>query len=67
MRAVSAKIKDKRMLRLIGRFIRSGIMVDGVKMPIDRGAAQGSPLSPLLANIYLDELDKELTKRTALR
>jgi RNA-directed DNA polymerase len=56
-------IKDSRILRLIGMILRGGIMVDGVKTPSEEGSVQGSPLSPLLSNVVLDELDKELEKR----
>lgn len=63
MTRVSNKIKDKQVLKLIGRFLRAGIMADGVKQPSNVGTPQGSPLSPLLANIMLDDLDKELERR----
>lgn len=56
-------IKDSRILRLIGMILRGGIMIDGVKTPSEEGSVQGSPLSPLLSNVVLDELDKELEKR----
>lgn len=56
-------IKDSRVLRLIGMILRGGIMIDGVKTPSEEGSVQGSPLSPLLSNVVLDELDKELEKR----
>jgi RNA-directed DNA polymerase len=56
-------IKDPRVLRLIGMILRGGIMIDGVKTPSEEGSVQGSPLSPLLSNVVLDELDKELEKR----
>ena len=56
-------IKDKRILRLIGITLRSGIMKNGLVAPSHEGVTQGSPLSPLLSNIVLDELDKELEKR----
>jgi group II intron reverse transcriptase/maturase len=56
-------IKDPRILRLIGMILRGGIMIDGVKTPSEEGSVQGSPLSPLLSNVVLDELDKELEKR----
>jgi RNA-directed DNA polymerase len=56
-------VKDKRILRLIGLILRSGIMKDGVVSPSREGSVQGSPLSPLLSNIVLDELDKELDSR----
>ena len=57
------KIADKRILRLIGLLLRSGVMVNGVVNPSKEGAMQGGPLSPLLSNIVLDELDQELEKR----
>ena len=56
-------IEDKRILRLIGTKLRSGIMAEGLISPTTEGTIQGSPLSPLLSNIVLDELDKELEKR----
>jgi RNA-directed DNA polymerase len=56
-------INDSRILRLIGTILRGGIMIDGVKTPSEEGSVQGSPLSPLLSNVVLDELDKELEKR----
>lgn len=56
-------IKDKRILRLVGMILRSGIMIDGVVTSSLEGSVQGSPLSPLLSNIVLDELDKELERR----
>lgn len=57
------KVTDKRILRLVGQLLRSGVMVNGVVNPSKEGAMQGGPLSPLLSNIVLDELDKELEKR----
>lgn len=57
------EIDDKRILRLIGLILRSGIMVEGVKVATEEGTPQGSPLSPLLSNVVLDELDKELERR----
>ena len=56
-------IKDKRILRLVGMILRSGIMKDGVVSASLEGSVQGSPLSPLLSNVVLDELDKELESR----
>ena len=56
-------VPDKRILRLIGMILRSGIMANGMVTPSTEGAVQGSPLSPLLSNIVLDELDKELERR----
>ena len=57
------KVEDKRVLRLIGEILRCGIMDNGKRLPSREGAVQGSPLSPLLSNIVLDEFDKELEKR----
>lgn len=56
-------IKDRRILKLIGMILRSGIMENGLTSITHEGTPQGSPLSPLLSNIVLDELDKELEKR----
>ena len=56
-------LPDKRILRLVGLILRSGIMANGLVTPSTEGAVQGSPLSPLLSNIVLDELDKELERR----
>jgi retron-type reverse transcriptase len=60
---LSQQVTDKRILRLIGLLLRSGIMANGLVTPSTEGAVQGSPLSPLLSNIVLDELDKELERR----
>jgi RNA-directed DNA polymerase len=57
------KVTDKRILRLVGLMLRSGIMINGVVSPSQEGAMQGGPLSPLLSNIVLDELDQELERR----
>ncbi len=57
------KVTDKRILRLVGLMLRSGIMINGVVIPSEEGAMQGGPLSPLLSNIVLDELDQELERR----
>lgn len=57
------QIQDKRILRLIGLILRSGMMKDGVVSASNEGSVQGSPLSPLLSNVVLDELDKELESR----
>ena len=56
-------VKDNRILRLIGMILRSGIMFDGIITTPSEGSVQGSPLSPLLSNVVLDELDKELERR----
>jgi RNA-directed DNA polymerase len=63
MSRVSRKVRDKRMLKLIGRYLRAGVMVNGLVQPSDEGTMQGGPLSPLLANVLLDDLDKELESR----
>ena len=63
MSRVSRKVHDVRLLRLIGRYLRAGVMVEGVVQPTDEGSPQGGPLSPLLSNILLDDLDKELEHR----
>ncbi len=63
MAKVKRKVTDKRMLKLIDRYLRTGIMQDGVASPRSQGTPQGSPLSPLLSNILLNELDKELERR----
>ncbi len=60
---LSKIIKDKRILRIIGMTLRSGVMKDGLYSATDEGTVQGGPLSPLLSNVVLDELDKELEKR----
>jgi RNA-directed DNA polymerase len=56
-------IEDRRILKLVGLTLRSGVMKDGVITPTTEGATQGSPLSPLLSNLVLDELDKEIESR----
>lgn len=63
MNRIGQTIRDKRVLGLIGSYLRSGVMVQGVVMESEEGTPQGGPLSPLLANIYLDALDRELEKR----
>lgn len=56
-------VKDKRVLKLIRAYLESGVMLNGVVMDTEEGTPQGGPLSPLLSNIMLDDLDKELEKR----
>ncbi len=63
MGKLSGRITDKRMLRLIRRYLEAGIMANGVVVERYEGTPQGGPLSPLLANVLLDEVDKELEKR----
>ncbi len=63
MERISRRVKDKRVLRLIRKYLQSGIMIEGIKVMSEEGTPQGGPLSPLLSNIMLDEVDKELEKR----
>ena len=63
MARLATRVKDKRVLRLVRRFLTSGVMIGGLEEPTREGTPQGGPLSPLLSNIVLDELDKELEKR----
>ena len=63
MHRVSRRIEDKRVLKLIGKYLRAGVMVKGRRLATSLGVPQGGPLSPLLANILLDDLDRELEKR----
>ena len=63
MSRIARKVKDKRLLRIIRRYLQAGMMQDGLLSQRVEGTPQGSPLSPLLSNVLLDELDKELDKR----
>src|SRR5436309_3533110 len=63
MSRLARRIKDKRVLRLIRRYLQAGMMSDGLTTARREGTPQGGPLSPLLSNILLDELDKELERR----
>jgi len=63
MARVARVVKDKRVLKLIRRYLQSGVMLNGVIVRSEEGTPQGGPLSPLLSNIMLDDLDKELEKR----
>lgn len=60
---LSPQIPDKRILRIIGMTLRSGVLDEGLYRPTGQGTVQGGPLSPLLSNVVLDELDKELESR----
>ncbi|EMY32748.1 reverse transcriptase/maturase [Arthrobacter crystallopoietes BAB-32] len=63
MARVARKVKDKRLLGLIRRYLEAGIMADGVRQPTAEGTPQGSPLSPLLSNIMLDDFDQLMWSR----
>src|SRR5436853_1619467 len=63
MARLAQRIRDRRMLKLIRAFLRAGVMEDGLVSPVDEGTPQGGPLSPLLSNVVLDELDRELERR----
>jgi len=62
MAAVAKRVADKRMLKLIRAFLEAGVMENGLVSPGDEGTPQGGPLSPLLSNLVLDELDRELER-----
>ena len=63
MAAVAERVEDKRLLKLIRAFLNAGVMKDGLVSPTEEGTPQGGPLSPLLSNLVLDELDRQLEKR----
>lgn len=63
MARLATRIKDKRVLKLVRGFLTAGVMIGGLEEPTEEGTPQGGPLSPLLSNIVLDELDKVLEKR----
>jgi len=63
MAKLAERVSDKRLLKLIRAFLTAGVMENGLVGPVDEGTPQGGPLSPLLSNIVLDELDQELEQR----
>jgi group II intron reverse transcriptase/maturase len=63
MARVARRVHDKQVLRLLRRYLEAGVMADGVRQASEQGTPQGSPLSPLLANVMLDDLDSELERR----
>jgi RNA-directed DNA polymerase len=63
MATIARRVTDKRVLRLIGAFLKVGVMENGLVSPAEEGTPQGGPLSPLLSNIGLDEQDRELERR----
>jgi RNA-directed DNA polymerase len=63
MARVARKVDDRKILRLIRSYLEAGVMIDGIRQATVEGTPQGSPLSPILSNIMLDDLDRELGKR----
>lgn len=63
MARIAKRVDDKRLLKLIRAFLNAGVMENGLLGPSVEGTPQGGPLSPLLSNVVLDELDRELERR----
>ena len=63
MARVARRVTDKKVRKLIRAYLEAGVMADGVKQPTEEGTPQGSPLSPLLSNACLDDLDRMLERR----
>jgi len=63
MSRLAERVEDKRVLKLIRAYLNAGVMENGLVQPTEEGTPQGGPLSPLLSNIVLDELDRELERR----
>ena len=63
MGQIAKRVEDKRLRKLIRAFLNAGVMEDGLVSPSAEGTPQGGPLSPLLSNLVLDELDRELERR----
>ena len=63
MSRIARKVRDKRLLKLIRQYLQAGMMAEGIVSPRNAGTPQGGPLSPLLSNVLLDDLDKELDRR----